>query len=73
MQAPQGAAWETAMRVTPLMVLFGTLDDGVTAKFSSVRQKLFSASPLGSHLALTVTAPSMCTSSGFCPRPATWV
>src|SRR5208282_6257040 len=63
----RGAAWETAMRVTPLV------DDGVTAKFSSVRQKLHVALAPGSHWALAFTPPSMVTSSGFRPRPATWV
>ena len=49
----RGAAWETAIRVTPLV------DDGVTAKFSSVRQKLHVALALGIHWALTFTPPLM--------------
>ena len=48
-------------------------DEGVTAKFSSVRQKLHVALAPGSHWALTLTPPLMCTSSGPRPRPATWV
>jgi hypothetical protein len=62
-----GAACETAMRVMFL------LSSGVTAKFSSVRQKLHVAFAFGIQLAGTLTPPLICTSSGFCPRPATCV
>src|SRR5271163_2543826 len=54
----RGAAWETAIRVTFFV------DEGVTAKFSSVRQKLQVALALGIHWALTLTPPLMFTSSG---------
>src|SRR5579884_3020439 len=62
-----GAAWDTAIRVTPLVA------EGVTAKFSSVRQKLHVALAFGIHSAVTLTPPLICTSSGFRPSPATWV
>src|SRR5271154_3948975 len=39
----RGAAWETAIRVIPLVA------EAVTAKFSSVRQKLHVALALGIH------------------------
>src|SRR5262245_18870075 len=62
-----GAAWETAILVTPLV------DDGVTEKFSSDRQKLHVALALGIQFAGTFTPPLTCTSSGLRPSPATWV
>src|SRR6516225_3002473 len=62
-----GAAWETAILVMFLVA------DGVTAKFSSVRQKLHVALAFGIQSAGTFTPPLMCTSSGPCPSPATCV
>src|SRR5262249_36979922 len=61
-----GAAWETAILVMCFV-------EGVTAKFSSDRQKLHVALAFGIQSAGTFTPPLMCTSSGFCPSPATWV
>src|SRR5262245_26174258 len=62
-----GAAWDTAIRVTPLVA------DGVIAKFSRVRQKLHVALAFGIHSAGTFTPPLMWTLSGFRPSPATCV
>ena len=47
------AAWETA-----ILVMF-FVDDGVTAKFSSDRQKLHVALAFGIHSAGTFTPPLM--------------
>src|SRR6476660_8604684 len=62
-----GAAWETAILVTFFV------DDGVTAKFSSDRQKLHVALASGFQSAGTFTPPLMFTSSGLRPSPATCV
>src|SRR5690606_36940790 len=60
-----GAAWETAHRMSP--------PEGVTARFSTERQKFCVALP-SNHSASAQTPPVMFTSSGRVPRPeiAVW-